>query len=206
MKKIYGQYLEILDYNEMPEFLKKYLNVPSLVRLKNIYYFCGMNYASKDIYNFREDISRFDHSLNVALITWKLTHDKKATLAGLFHDISTPSFSHVIDFMNKDYEVQESTEEYTEKIMKKDKMLDSYYSSLGIDSSLVYIFVAYDCERLYDQNLGNMEYINYEEFSLEEVWELINNNIINGVGNKLAFYEYLNLYNKDYVKSRIMNR
>lgn len=86
------------------------------------------------------------------------------------------------------------------------KLLDSYYSSLGIDSSLVYIFVAYDCERLYDQNLGNMEYINYEEFSLEEVWELINNNIINGVGNKLAFYEYLNLYNKDYVKSRIMNR
>ena len=116
-------YLEQLEYPNIPEFLKKYLEAPSLQRLKKVGYFCGMDYASKDIYNFREYISRYDHSLTVSLLTYKLTKEKKATLAGLFHDISTPCFSHVIDYMNKDYEKQESTEEYTEKILNKDTYL-----------------------------------------------------------------------------------
>lgn len=116
-------YLEQLDYRNLPNFLIKYLKTPSLVRLKNIGYFCGMDYASKDIYNFRESITRYDHSLTVALIVYKLTKDKRKTLAGLFHDIATPCFSHVIDYMNQDYEKQESTEEYTAQILKNDKYL-----------------------------------------------------------------------------------
>lgn len=116
-------YLEQLGVNEIPDFLVKYLTVPSLVRLKKVGYFCGMDYASKDVYNFREYISRFDHSLTVALLTYKLTGSRKATIAGLIHDIATPCFSHVIDYMNKDYERQESTEEYTEKIITSDYLL-----------------------------------------------------------------------------------
>ena len=116
-------YLEQLGLNNIPEFLIKYLEIPSLVRLKKVGYFCGMDYASKDVYNFREYISRFAHSLSVSLLTYKLTKEKKATLAGLFHDIATPCFSHVIDYMNKDYETQESTEEFTEKIILEDKQL-----------------------------------------------------------------------------------
>lgn len=116
-------YLERLGYINIPLFLEGYLNTPSLLRLKKIGYFCGMDYASNDIYNFREKITRYDHSLTVCLLTYKLTKDKKTSLAGLFHDIATPCFSHVIDYMNKDYERQESTEEYTEKILKKDNYL-----------------------------------------------------------------------------------
>lgn len=116
-------YLELLGINEMPNFLVKYLECPSLKRLKKVGYFCGMDYASKDIYNFQESISRYDHSLSVALLTYKLTSDIKSTLAGLFHDIGTPCFSHVIDYMNKDYEEQESTEIFTEKIIRNDKYL-----------------------------------------------------------------------------------
>jgi HD superfamily phosphohydrolase len=122
-KRFVDWYLEMLGYNNIPSFLEKYLVVPSLVRLKNIGYFCGMDYASKDIYDFKDKISRYDHSLSVALITWMLTNDEKATLAGLFHDISTPCFSHVIDYMNKDYLKQESTEEKTEEIIMNDKYL-----------------------------------------------------------------------------------
>lgn len=117
------QYFELLGYDAKPEFLDKYLKVPSLVRLKKVGYFCGMDYASKEIYQFQEKITRYDHSLTVALLTWKYTKDEKATLAGLFHDIATPCFSHVIDYMNKDYENQESTEEYTENILQKDEYL-----------------------------------------------------------------------------------
>ena len=118
-----SEYLEILGYYKMPKELEKYLLTPSLVRLKNVGYFCGMDFASKDIYNFEEKISRYDHSLSVALLTWMLTKNIKATIAGLFHDISTPCFSHVIDYMNKDYDKQESTEEKTEEIIKNDKYL-----------------------------------------------------------------------------------
>lgn len=120
MKSLYNTYLNLFT---IPPFLEKYLNVPSLVRLKNISYLCGMEYASKDIYDFKENISRYDHSLTVALLTWKFTNDKLSTLTGLFHDIATPCFSHTIDYMNKDYETQESTEEYTEEIIKNDKIL-----------------------------------------------------------------------------------
>lgn len=116
-------YLKKLGYPNIPLFLKKYLNCPSLIRLKKVGYFCGMDYASKNIYDFKEYISRHDHSLTVALITYKLTKNKIATIAGLFHDIATPCFSHVIDYMNGDYEKQESTEEYTEYILKKDDYL-----------------------------------------------------------------------------------
>lgn len=123
MKTLIEEYMEILEYDKIPKELEKYLLVPSLLRLKNIGYFCGMDYASKSVYNFEEGISRYDHSVTVALITWMLTKDIKATLAGLFHDVSTPCFSHVIDYMNKDYEKQESTEEKTEEIIRNDTYL-----------------------------------------------------------------------------------
>ena len=120
---MYEFYKKLLTINGLPEFLIKYLDCPSLVRLKKIGYFCGMDYASKDIYDFGEYISRYDHSFNVALITWNYTKDKRATLAALFHDVATPCFAHVIDYMNKDYANQESTEEYTERIVMGDNYL-----------------------------------------------------------------------------------
>lgn len=116
-------YLYLLGYANMPDFLIKYLDTPSLIRLKKIGYFCGMDYASKDIYNFSTYISRYTHSLTTALLTYKISSDRKATLAGLFHDVGTPCFSHVIDYMNKDYANQESTEEYTERIILSDSYL-----------------------------------------------------------------------------------
>ena len=51
-------YLEKLNYSNMPKFLEKYLKCPSLMRLKKVGYFCGMDYASKDVYNFSEYISK----------------------------------------------------------------------------------------------------------------------------------------------------
>ena len=116
-------------------FIKKYLSLNIMKRLKEITYLCGMEYASNDIYSFKEEISRYDHSLNVAMLTWIFSKDKKSTLAALFHDISTPCFSHVIDYMNKDYEKQDSTEEYTEKILKSDSNLKEllYNDCIDID-------------------------------------------------------------------------
>ena len=116
-------YLEQLDYNNMPSFLRKYFECPSLNRLMKVGYFCGMDFASKSVYDFSEYISRFAHSLTTSLLTYKVTKDKTMTVAALFHDVATPCFSHVIDYMNEDYEKQESTEELTEDIIKSDKYL-----------------------------------------------------------------------------------
>lgn len=93
----YQFYLSELAPNGRPAFLEKYLSCPSLLRLKNVGYFCGMDYASRGVYNFPEYISRFDHSLSTALLAARFTSDPAAILAALFHDIATPCFSHAID-------------------------------------------------------------------------------------------------------------
>ena len=109
-----------------PEWLNKYLDLDILNRLQDISVLCGMEYASHDIYNFAFSISRYEHSLNVALITWYLTHDKNATLGALFHDASSPVFSHCVDYMNGDYINQESTEEKTDEILLSSDDLQRY--------------------------------------------------------------------------------
>lgn len=111
------QYFHILS-EEIPDFLENYIETPALQRQKEIYVVCGTCYSK-----MYDPIwySRLDHSVGVALIIWHFTKDKKQPLAGLFHDISTPVFSHTIDYMNGDYETQESTEELTTKMIAESK-------------------------------------------------------------------------------------
>ncbi len=149
--------MTLLDYykmklgiESMPEFLKEYLSMPSITRLKDITYLCGMDYASKYVYDFKEPISRYDHSLTVALMTWNFTHDIKATIAALYHDAATPCFSHVIDYMNRDYLVQESTEKPLEDMLKKDSILSNKLKDDNIDIEDIINFKKYsivDLER-----------------------------------------------------------
>src|SRR5574344_120574 len=106
-----------------PRFLKTFIETKTMMRLKEISYFCGMEYASKEIYHFKYYLSRLDHSISTALITWNFTYDEKASLAALFHDASTPAFSHVIDYMNGDFINEESTELSLESIFNQDEKL-----------------------------------------------------------------------------------
>jgi len=69
------------------------------------------------------------------------------------------------------------------------RQIDSYYANAGIDGSIVNIVIAYNCMKIKGQNLGKYEYINYDLFTFDELCELIKENYINSVGNKLAFYE-----------------
>ena len=50
--KLYSYYIKKLG--KMPMFLDRYLYTPCLLRLKKVNYFCGMDNASKEIYNFEE--------------------------------------------------------------------------------------------------------------------------------------------------------
>ena len=124
------EYYSILS-KEFPEFLLEYIETPRMKKQDKISVSCGTYYSKM----FHIDLwySSLEHSIAVALIVWNFTHDKKQTLSALFHDISTPAFKHCIDFMNKDYEKQESTEDLTRimisesneimDLLKRDKIL-----------------------------------------------------------------------------------
>lgn len=109
------RYFKILEPN-FPEWLIEYINTREMQRLDGVSVTCGTYYT--DLLECKFYYSTLAHSIAVALIIWHFSHDKKKTLAGLFHDISTPVFKHVIDFFNGDYEKQESTEELTSKIIE----------------------------------------------------------------------------------------
>ncbi|MBO7122243.1 MAG: hypothetical protein J6V90_03045 [Treponema sp.] len=106
---------------EFPPFLKKYLDLKILARLKGIGLLCGTDWTP--LFHNRFYYSRYDHSLNCALIVWNWTRDKKMTLAALLHDVSTPAFSHVIDFKNGDALTQESTEDKNSAMIRSDAEL-----------------------------------------------------------------------------------
>ena len=48
---------------------------------------------------------------------WHFTQDRRQTIAALLHDIATPTFAHVVDFLNGDHLKQESTENGTVNII-----------------------------------------------------------------------------------------
>ena len=112
------QYYRILS-KEFPEFLREYIETPAMLRLDGISMFPGCDHTK--ILKIKNFNSRLKHSIGVALIIWNFTKDKKQTLAGLFHDISTPAFSHIVDFMNGDYLNQESTEDLTKYMIENSK-------------------------------------------------------------------------------------
>lgn len=123
-------YFKILSPEGIPEFLYDYIETPEMQKQRGVSVSCGTIYSKMFEYKFW--YSSLDHSVAVALIIWNFTKDKKQTLAGLFHDIATPVFKHSIDFMNGDYETQESTEELTTKIISESKEIMRLLNRDGI--------------------------------------------------------------------------
>lgn len=130
LKEPIKEYFDILS-PEKPDFLEEYINTPEMQKQAGISVSCG-TYYSKLFPEITLWYSSLDHSVAVALIIWNFTKDKKQTLSGLFHDIATPVFKHCIDFMNGDYEKQESTEELTTKIISESKEIMNLLNRDGI--------------------------------------------------------------------------
>lgn len=104
------QELWTLYHEEIPQFLREFAATPPVLRLKAVGMNCGCEYTSFPRFRNLKPYSRFDHSVGVALIIWHFTGSMEQTLAGLFHDITTPVFAHVVDFLHGDHLRQESTE------------------------------------------------------------------------------------------------
>ncbi len=102
---------------DIPAFLRELTEAPEMQRLRDVGMNCGCEYT--DFPRFRElaPYSRFDHSVGAALIVWHFTADAAAASAALFHDVATPVFAHVVDFLRGDYLRQEATEDGTAELI-----------------------------------------------------------------------------------------
>lgn len=121
-------------YNEyIPNYVQEIIQTSLFQRLKDVGMNCGMEYTQFEPFRNCKGVSRYNHSIGVALITYHFTHDMHQTVAALLHDISTPVFAHVIDFMYHDYTNQEATEDLTEKMIRQDKELHSIFHHYHIN-------------------------------------------------------------------------
>ena len=82
---------------EIPEFIHAFAETSAVRRLMGVGMNCGCEYTSFSRFEGLDAYSRYDHSLGVALIIWHFTHDIAQSVAGLFHDVATPVFAHVVD-------------------------------------------------------------------------------------------------------------
>lgn len=71
-------------------------------------------------------------------------------------------------------------------------IVDEAYTSPGIDNSVTYIVIANNCIKYVEKNINGTELVSYGLFSERELNYLINNNIMNGALNKLAYYNLIN--------------
>lgn len=116
----------------MPDFVRRIVGTPAMQRLGDVGMNCGCEYTSFPLFQDLERYSRLDHSIGVGLIVWHFTHDVQQTVAALLHDIATPTFAHVVDFMNGDHVRQESTERGTTETIASSCELQACLASLGL--------------------------------------------------------------------------
>lgn len=103
--------------NEIPEFITELCESAPMQRLKDVGMNCGCEYTNFPRFTVCDPYSRYEHSVGVGLIVWHFTGDVKQSIAGILHDIATPVFAHVIDFLRGDHLTQESTEDGTREII-----------------------------------------------------------------------------------------
>ena len=76
-------------------------------------------------------------------------------------------------------------------------IIDEAYTSLGIDNSKSYIIIASNCTKTEKVDNSGTEFVSYGLFSRNELEYLINQNIMSGAMNKLAYYNLINNFNDD---------
>ena len=126
-----------IDHEQIPALLLQLGAAAPMQRLKNVGMNCGCEYTAFPCFQRLRPYSRFTHSLGVGLIVWHFTGEEKQAAAGLLHDIATPTFAHVVDFLRGDYLVQEATEDGTRGIIEADASLQTVLQSRALTTEEV---------------------------------------------------------------------
>ena len=125
----------IARYGALPEEIMAFAETQPMLRLQNVGMNCGCEYTACPIYRGAQPYSRYLHSLGAAAIVWHFTKDTAQSLSALFHDIATPVFAHVVDFLNGDHLRQESTEAPTHEILAKDAAIQTLLAELRLTTA-----------------------------------------------------------------------
>ena len=117
----------------IPPAIAEAMDAPGMRRLQGVGMNCGCEYTSFPLFRgLAEPYSRYDHSVGVALIVWRFTGSEAQALAGLFHDIATPCFAHVVDFMLGDSMRQEATEGGTREAIERSAEIQATLRRRGL--------------------------------------------------------------------------
>lgn len=164
---------------EAPALLRELCAAPPMQRLRSVGMNCGCEYTAYPRFQRGRDYSRFDHSLGVGLIVWHFTGDPAQSAAGLLHDVATPVFAHVVDFLRGDYLTQEATEDGTRETIAACPELQAVLSAHGLSTDDVADYHRYpvadnDSPRLsadrLEYTLGNA--LNYGFLTREQIAEI----------------------------------
>ncbi len=93
---------------------------------------CGCEYTAFSRFVGGRTYSRLEHSLAVGLIVWHFTRDPAQAAAGLLHDVATPTFAHVVDFLRGDYLTQEATEDGTRERIEGSENIQRILKKYGL--------------------------------------------------------------------------
>ena len=160
----------------IPHCLQLISEAPEIQRLQHIGMNCGCEYTSFPRFRNLRPYSRFQHSMGVGLIVWHFTESPTQAVSALLHDIATPVFAHVVDFLHGDHEKQESTEAATESLIAASSAIQTALSALDLPCEAVVDYHRYpiadndspllSADRL-EYTLGNL--YNYGICSLPEI-------------------------------------
>ena len=119
-------------HDDLPPILLDLAATPPMQRLKDVGMNCGCEYTAYDCFSRLLRYSRYTHSVGVGLIVWHFTHDAAQAAAGLLHDIATPTFAHVVDFLHGDYLTQEATEDGTRQRIEQSREIQAVLGRYGL--------------------------------------------------------------------------
>lgn len=128
----YTEHHAISYHSDAPAWLDEFCAVPEMQRLRGVGMNCGCEYTAFPRFFGLPRYSRFRHSVGVCLITWHFTGEIEQALAALFHDISTPSFAHTVDFLHGDYLRQEYTEGRTAAMITQSPEIMALLGKYGV--------------------------------------------------------------------------
>lgn len=126
-----------------PSYIQPFLSAKERKRLKGVNRHCGMEYTSFPFFSSLGHYSRFVHSVGVSYLLSRFTKEPKVILSGLFHDISTPVFAHVIDFLLGDHRKQEATEEKTKERIEGSALIQENLRKRGLTTLDVFDYHRY---------------------------------------------------------------
>ena len=117
---------------DLPPLLAALAETPPMDRLRRVGMNCGCEYTRFPVFQAGRTYNRCVHSLGVGAIVWHFTSDPAQAAAGLLHDVATPTFAHVVDFLRGDYLTQEATEAGTRELIAGSPELTAVLDRFGL--------------------------------------------------------------------------